>query len=93
MTEHLNRPKDGFCYACGAAYFTLGMRSRRVPHESWCPRAARLRGEQQSFPEQDREREALADPADSPWAEKPEPRTYFRAKSWWEQDVDLGGAR
>jgi hypothetical protein len=90
VTEHLNRPKDGFCWRCGGGYMTLGMRSRWVPHESWCPRLARLRP--QTIAEQDREREALTDPADSPWAADKEPRTYYRAKSPWEADVDLGGA-
>jgi len=90
--DMLLRPKRGYCGTCGRAFMTLGMRSHFVPHALDCPRAARLRGEQQSCPEQDRERAALADPADSPWAADKEPRTYFRAKSKWESDVDLGGA-
>jgi hypothetical protein len=90
MTDHSLRPKDGFCWKCGGAYMTLGMRSRWVPHAPGCPRLARLRP--QSATEADREREALADPSESPFVAEKGRQTYFRARSWWEQDVDLGGA-
>jgi hypothetical protein len=90
MTDHSLRPKDGYCFRCGGAYFTLGMRSKWIPHAPGCPRLARLRP--QSATEQDREREALADPSESPWVDERQARTYFRAAARWEQDVDLGGA-
>ena len=43
MTDHALRPESGYCFQCGGSYFTLGMKSKWVPHDPECPRLARFK--------------------------------------------------